>query len=288
MEALISSLVTDTQQETSQGAKEINGLTQDQPFNVQLEADNSESSIFHDSESAPEYFPAVPLASQLQRKVTVVETDPPSPSSASASASTLSSSVEELTKNLENLAVLDKFGNLRYYGNSSGLNVFKSIDELRHISLKFRESYDSSKYNKCICYNDKSLAQSPPPVMPPPDLANHLIDIYFKYCYPVLPLMHKGHFLERLKDPKDPPPPILLNAIFAIASRLSSDPRVCEGGNHYSTAGMVFYKRAMDLLDDEMDQVKVSTIQALLLLASHQYAVKKGNRSWITNGMVSQ
>jgi hypothetical protein len=283
MEALISSLVTDNQPETSHGAKETHGLTQDQPFNVQLEADNDEPSIFNDSESAPEYFPAVPLASQLQRKITVVETDPPSPSS----ASTLSS-VEELTKDLENLAILDKFGNIRYYGNSSGLYVFRSIEELRHRCFSFREGYDPLKYDKCLYFNDRSLAHSPPPVMPPPDLANHLIDIYFKYCYTVLPVMHKGHFLERLKNPEDPPPPILLNAIFAIASRLSSDPRVSEGGDHYGTAGMVFYRRAMEFLDDEMDQVNVTTIQALLLLASHQYSVKKGNRSWITNGMVSQ
>ncbi|KAI9281690.1 fungal-specific transcription factor domain-containing protein [Umbelopsis sp. AD052] len=281
MEALISTLVTENQPEPPPEAREINASTQDQQFSMHMKEGSAESAIMSGPENAPEYFPAVPLASHIHRKVTMVEPDPPSPSS----ASTLSS-VEELTQNLENLAVLDRFGNLRYYGNSSGLYVFKSSDKLRHRSFNFRDSYDPSKYKKCECItNAKGRAQTTPPIMPPPDLANHLIDIYFKYCYPVLPVMHKGNFLEKLKNPEDPPAPILLNAIFAIASRLSSDPRVSEGGNHYGTAGTVFHKRAMEYLDDDLDRVNVETIQALLLLASHQYAVKKGNRSWITNGM---
>jgi Fungal specific transcription factor domain len=283
MEALISTLVTENHPEASLGAKETGASMQDQQYNAHLEADNAGSSVLNGSEDAPEYFPAVPLASIIHKKMPVVEADPPSPSS----ASTLSS-VEELTKNLENLAVLDRFGNLRYYGNSSGLYVFKSSEKLRHRSFNFRDNYDPSKYSKFDCItHGKSQALTTPPIMPPPDLANHLIDIYFKYCYPVLPIMHKGNFLEKLKNPEDPPAPILMNAIFAIASRLSSDARVSEGGDHYSTAGNVFYKRAMEILDEDMDRVNVQTIQALLLLASHQYGVKKGNRAWITYGMVS-
>ncbi|KAH8552423.1 fungal-specific transcription factor domain-containing protein [Umbelopsis sp. PMI_123] len=279
MEALISTLVTENQHDSSNETVETGTSTIDQRQASPLPA-AAKSPVLNDSNEIREYFPAVPLASHLQH-FSYIEADSSSPSSASTS-----SSVDELSKNLENLAVIDRYGNLRYYGNSSGFYVFKSSPVFRH------RAFDTEEH-AVLNYNGKSLRndmegrqiQISIPIMPPPDLAEHLIDIYFKYCYTVLPVLHKETFLKRLQDPQNPPPAILMNAIFAIASRLSTDKRVYQPNELCDQTGKAFFDRVQALLDEDMDKVSTATIQSLLLIASHQYGAKKGNRSWIYTGM---
>ncbi|KAI9276530.1 fungal-specific transcription factor domain-containing protein [Sporodiniella umbellata] len=123
--------------------------------------------------------------------------------------------------------------------------------------------------------------------LPPPDLSKHLLDLYFDHFYPLIPLLHKKTFLVSLEneDPNKRPPLLLMNAIYAVASRVSPDIRVRANPDLADTAGDIFLERARRLLDEEWDDYKVSTVQSLILISSHQNGALKNIRGWLYSGL---
>jgi hypothetical protein len=119
--------------------------------------------------------------------------------------------------------------------------------------------------------------------MPPKDLSEHLLDLYFSNFYVLLPIVHKKSFMQSWN--KNQVPHLLLNAIYAVASRVSSDPRVRADLSKPETAGDVFFERARLLLDLEWDSFKLYTVQSLLLMSSHQNGALKTTRGWLYSGM---
>ncbi|KAK3820908.1 fungal-specific transcription factor domain-containing protein, partial [Linnemannia elongata] len=103
--------------------------------------------------------------------------------------------------------------------------------------------------------------------LPSIEIRDHLVDTYFTYRYPIWPIVHKGIFLKQLHDPNSTPSLLLLNALFAYASRYSawlvlrSDPEKPE------TAGQLFLERAQAMLPAFLMAPRLSTVQALLFLA---------------------
>ncbi|CAO3663486.1 unnamed protein product [Rhizopus stolonifer] len=167
---------------------------------------------------------------------------------------------------------IDESGQLRYYGKSSGfymLRANKNVgDKLFH--------FNSKKHLPTLLNVD-------PLEMPPRDLSDHLIQLYFKNSYSLLPLVHKKTFIQALE--RNQVAPLLLNAIYALASRVSSDPRVRTDPLKPETAGDAFFERARILLDLEWDSFKIYTVQALLLMSSHQNGALKTTRGWLYSGM---
>ncbi|KAF9111530.1 hypothetical protein BGX27_004788 [Mortierella sp. AM989] len=103
--------------------------------------------------------------------------------------------------------------------------------------------------------------------LPSVEIRDHLVDSYFTYRYPIWPIIHKTTFLTQLHDPNSTPSLLLLNALFAYASRYStwlvlrSDPEKPE------TAGQLFLERAQAMLPAFLMAPRLSTVQALLFLA---------------------
>jgi hypothetical protein len=179
--------------------------------------------------------------------------------------------------NLGNLSV-DEGGQLRYYGKSSGFYMLRNSKNFQNGAFHFNQGGSSIL--------PKSLSDNvviDPYELPPADLSQHLLDLYFTHFYPLLPLLHKKSFLANL----DKQPPLLLNSIYAVASRISTDERVRSNPQSRETAGDVFLERAMILLDFEWDDFRVSTVQSLLLLSSHQNGALKNIRGWLYSGLVS-
>ena len=177
---------------------------------------------------------------------------------------------------------IDESGQLRYYGKTSGFYMLQNNKNFQ---------------NKLLHFNSRkrqSPSQSPPPPsltavdpfeMPPKDLSDHLLDLYFNNFYSLLPILHKQSFMQALS--RNEAPPLLLNAIYAVASRVSSDVRVRADPSKPETAGDVFFERARLLLDLEWDSFKLYTIQSLLLMSSHQNGALKTTRGWLYSGMVT-
>ncbi|KAI9273713.1 fungal-specific transcription factor domain-containing protein [Sporodiniella umbellata] len=169
---------------------------------------------------------------------------------------------------------IDESGQLRYYGKTSGFYMLRANKNLQ---------------DKLFHFNSKNIPLNPhllsvdPLGMPPKDLEDHLLDLYFKNFYPLLPILHKKLFIQSFN--RNEVPSLLLNAIYAVASRVSPDPRVRADPSKPETAGEVFFERARLLLDLEWDNFKLYTVQSLLLMSSHQNGALKTTRGWLYSGM---
>lgn len=182
---------------------------------------------------------------------------------------------------------IDESGPLRYYGNTSGYYMLKGSKNFKEGVFRF----NSKSYRDDPVFSSTTIIGVDRQIdlfaMPPPDLVHHLLDLYFSHFYPLLPLIHKKSFLASLESSDNPPSPLLLNAIFAVAARISPDPRVRTDPSLPDTAGDLFFERAKGLLEFEWDNFRVSTVQSLLLLSSHQNGAMKTIRGWLYSGLVS-
>ncbi|KAI8888614.1 hypothetical protein K501DRAFT_18319 [Backusella circina FSU 941] len=167
---------------------------------------------------------------------------------------------------------MDENGQVRYLGKSSGYYLLQNSKTYQNGAFHFGTYGNKPKKRK--------PSRVDPFELPPKDLSEHLIILYFTHFYPFLPL-----FFKRQLYSIDPIAPLLLNAIYAIASRISPDPRVRSDPASASTAGDVFFDRAERLLDESYDQPSISTVQALLLLSIHQHGAMKSARAWLYSGM---
>ncbi|KAG0268319.1 hypothetical protein DFQ27_007055 [Actinomortierella ambigua] len=103
--------------------------------------------------------------------------------------------------------------------------------------------------------------------LPSIEIRDHLVDTYFTYRYPVWPIVHKKIFIEQLNDPNSTPSLLLLNAMFAYASRYSNWVVLRADPTRPETAGQLFLERAQAMLPHFLMAPRLSTVQALLFLA---------------------
>ncbi|OAD02571.1 Zn(2)-C6 fungal-specific transcription factor [Mucor lusitanicus CBS 277.49] len=180
---------------------------------------------------------------------------------------------------------MDENGGVRYLGKSSGFYLLSNSRTYQNGAFHFSGYAHQYKVDQQQPASRKRRYSNVDPFeLPPKDLSEHLITLYFTHFYPVLPMFYKRR-LVCSASPLEPVSPLLLNAIYAIASRVSPDERVRSDPNAPDTAGDIFYERAKCLLDDYYDTPKISTVQALLLMASHQQGAMKSARAWLYSGM---
>ncbi|KAF4553591.1 Fungal specific transcription factor domain-containing protein 66 [Elsinoe fawcettii] len=123
-----------------------------------------------------------------------------------------------------------------------------------------------------------------------PDFVNHLIALYFRYFNACHPVVHDTVYeagrarWERHEDNHGYYSETLTNAMCAIGAsfegryhpRLATFPR---------SLAEFFADRAKALLELDLDSPGVSTVQALLLMSSHELSLQRGARSWLYGGM---
>ncbi|KAL1960761.1 hypothetical protein VTO42DRAFT_6591 [Malbranchea cinnamomea] len=118
-----------------------------------------------------------------------------------------------------------------------------------------------------------STIRIPPELMPSEDDAMAYFDIFFNHIHPYVPVVHRAHFYQQWRRDKSSISPLLLEAIFACAGRISDDP--AQGAQWLAMANR--HEPAF------MDAPRLSTLQALLLLLkAREASPKKGYyyRSW--------
>jgi hypothetical protein len=195
------------------------------------------------------------------------------------------------------LLSMDENGQVRYLGKSSGFYLLQNSrtyqDGAFHFSgyshklsaKKCNNIPDSSDIDDTIFKSKKKYSNTDPLELPPNDLSEHLVVLYLTHFYPVLPMFYKRRLVSA-GNPQETISPLLLNAIYAIASRVTPEERVRSDPSAPDTAGDIFFERAKCLLDDYYDTPRISTVQALLLMASHQMGAMKAARAWLYSGMV--
>ncbi|KAL8732632.1 MAG: hypothetical protein Q9166_002607 [cf. Caloplaca sp. 2 TL-2023] len=120
-----------------------------------------------------------------------------------------------------------------------------------------------------------STVRIPPELMPSEEQCLAWFEIYFVHIHPYVPVLSKSYFYQQWRMNRQSISPLILEAIFACAGRMSDDP----------TQGAQWLALASKHEDCFMDVPRLSTIQALLLLLkAREAAPKRGYyyRSWMT------
>lgn len=183
---------------------------------------------------------------------------------------------------------LDDGGFMRYLGNSSGIDMLQKNQLLKNgylmVPIRIKEHRD------WLMHKEAMIAQLESEMtMPPRDLADHLIDCFFTFVHPNMPVLHKPTFMRQYKnrDPTKRPPLALLFAMFSIASRFSSHPEII--GHDPEDFGDEYFDRAKRLVDFEYELPRQSSIQALLLMVTYRFtSAKSGGRVWVMLGMATR
>ncbi|CAG8546141.1 4261_t:CDS:2 [Paraglomus occultum] len=98
------------------------------------------------------------------------------------------------------------------------------------------------------------------------ELTNSLVSLYFQNFHPLLPVLHKNYFLNRLSDTKKPISPLLLLAVCAIGSNYSDSPEARKNPNDPHTVGLNFYESAQEMVNQYLNVPRLSTATAFFLL----------------------
>jgi len=69
-----------------------------------------------------------------------------------------------------------------------------------------------------------STVRIPPELMPSHDEAMYYFKIYFTDIHPYVPVVHRSHLYKQWQNDPASVSPLLLEALFACAGRMSNDP----------------------------------------------------------------
>ncbi|KAE8324089.1 fungal-specific transcription factor domain-containing protein [Aspergillus sergii] len=99
---------------------------------------------------------------------------------------------------------------------------------------------------------------------------SQLLEIYFKHIHPVLPVIDRRDFLSLYYGSDNPPPLILLQAVFLAASRyMTSDSGTVNGIPEIRSYCDKLHTKVRALIDAEIIHERLAVIQASLIASLH-------------------
>ncbi|KAF9433103.1 hypothetical protein BGZ76_009883, partial [Entomortierella beljakovae] len=204
--------------------------------------------------------------------------DPPSPTLFPQDSSTSNgkSKHTEDFKSVVSTMSLDGHGQ-HFHGSSSGFYVCQLSSRYRQgvYPLPMAHLNDSDLWSH-------SLQMTSERELPTKSEMDTLLCLYFRYMYPFAPMFIRRTFLEQHAHKRpDLSQILILNAIFCNACWYSDDPLVRQDSTKY-------FNRAKIILDETYHVSHISTVQALLLMSHHQYAVGNYSGGWLYTGMATR
>lgn len=103
-------------------------------------------------------------------------------------------------------------------------------------------------------------------LLPPRSLCDELVEAYFRWVAPILPVINRSRFMRQYRDSKNPPSLLLLQAVLLAGSRVCTNPQLMDANGSTTPAALTFYKRAKALYDANYEDDRVTIVQALLLM----------------------
>jgi hypothetical protein len=133
--------------------------------------------------------------------------------------------------------------------------------------------------------NNSNLSAEPPEphlkIKPPVPMRFDLIKLYFDHIH------HSMPFVSKLSITSPQPPSLLLNAVYAVASKFDDQQQQQQQQQQVGNPpGWPYYKMALSLIDIYMDTPRLSTIQALLLLIKYHEHVQRPGFFWRTKSLM--
>ncbi|GKU22326.1 unnamed protein product [Fusarium langsethiae] len=101
--------------------------------------------------------------------------------------------------------------------------------------------------------------------LPPRPICDDIIDSYFTWVHPIVPVINRTHFMSQYEDAKNPPSLLLLQCVLLAGARISTNPELMKDGST-STAVATFYRRAKALYDAGYERDRITLVQSMLLM----------------------
>jgi hypothetical protein len=106
--------------------------------------------------------------------------------------------------------------------------------------------------------------------LPPPARCAELLEIFFTYIHPMLPVIERKEFLSQYYGCDHPPPLVLLLAVFLAASRyFATERRSANGVSENRIVCDDLHARLQGLLDVDIMHERVAVVQASLIASLH-------------------
>ncbi|KAK0745030.1 fungal-specific transcription factor domain-containing protein [Apiosordaria backusii] len=167
-------------------------------------------------------------------------------------------------------APITEAGRVAYLGESSNLTLLvhdrQSSADVVHYPLPENIKGSRARLTELDNVEIDILHQRGAFLLPPRSLCDELIDSYFKWIHPVVPVINKTKFMRRYKDPKNPPSLLLLQAMLLAGSRVCTNSQLMDANGSSTPAALTFYKRAKALYDANYEDDRVTIVQSLLLM----------------------
>jgi Fungal specific transcription factor domain len=175
-------------------------------------------------------------------------------------------SVADRLGNMKSNLCEDENGQLHFFGYSSNLQIVSFLPTSPPLT-------DLQSPSQVTEFDVEKLADSK-------DTKDHLIELYFTYQHPALPMLDEDTFKQgyRAGTKSQYFSPFLLYSILLRSLRLSNKPGIHE-------LGAVFLRRAKAELFSEMETPTISTIQALCLFGHYLGSIGNDRSCWLFPGM---
>ncbi|KAK7178451.1 fungal specific transcription factor domain-containing protein [Paraphaeosphaeria sporulosa] len=160
-------------------------------------------------------------------------------------------------------------GRVAYLGESSNLSLlvydrYGTTDTV-HYPLPENVRGAEARVNELDMENE-ILHQRGAFLLPPRALCDGLVDAFFKWVAPVVPVINRSRFMRQYRDTKNPPSLLLLQAILLAGSRVCTNPQLMDANGSTTPAAMTFYKRAKALFDANYEDDRVTIVQSTILM----------------------
>ncbi|KAF9135584.1 hypothetical protein BGW39_001910 [Mortierella sp. 14UC] len=202
-----------------------------------------------------------------------LDADPCSPTLPPQTPSKSSALKNGEQKSVVSTMSLDGHGQ-HFHGSSSGFYVCQLSSRYRQgvYPLPMAHLNDSDLWSH-------SLQMTSERELPPKEQMEVLLNLYFQFMYPFAPMFIRKTFMDDFRQNRpDLSQILILNAIFSNACWYSDDPALKQESTKY-------FNRAKIILDETYHVSRISTVQALLLMAHHQYATGNYSGGWLYTGM---
>ncbi|PHH77402.1 hypothetical protein CDD83_4126 [Cordyceps sp. RAO-2017] len=167
-------------------------------------------------------------------------------------------------------APITEAGRVAFLGESSNLTLLvhdrQGFSDVVHYPLPENIRGSRARLTELDNVEIDILHQRGAFLLPPRSLCDELIDAYFNWVHPIVPVINRTRFMRQYRDSKNPPSLLLLQAVLLAGSRVCTNAQLMDANGSTTPAALTFYKRAKALYDANYEDDRVTIVQSLLLL----------------------
>lgn len=167
-------------------------------------------------------------------------------------------------------APIREAGRVAYLGESSNLSLLvqdrNGTADVVHYPLPESIRGSRARLTELDQQEIAILDQRGAFLLPPRSLCDEVIEAYFRWVAPVVPVINRSRFMRRYHDKKNPPSLLLLQAMLLAGSRVCTNPQLMDSSGSTAAAAMTFFKRAKALYDANYEDDRITIVQALVLM----------------------